>query len=103
MIAGVRNSSVLRAAEAALVDELVAPLLDLVGVTFDVVADEWLAWGVRDRDWKPSTLSDNRSNSNAGRSPRSVVGQRARPPAVEVLAEIGAVAPALRQEPARPP
>lgn len=52
MIACVRNSSVLRAAEAALVDELVAPLLDLVGVTFD---------------------------------------------------EIGAVAPALRQEPARPP
>ena len=31
------------------------------GTTFDVVADEWLAWGVRDRDWKPSTLSDNRS------------------------------------------
>jgi hypothetical protein len=34
------------------------------GVTFDVVADEWLAWGVRDRDWKPSTLSDNRSNAD---------------------------------------
>jgi integrase len=35
------------------------------GVTFDVVAEDWLAWGVRDRDWKPSTLSDNRSNVNA--------------------------------------
>lgn len=32
-----------------------------IGTTFDVVADEWLAWGIRDRDWKPSTLSDNRS------------------------------------------
>jgi hypothetical protein len=31
------------------------------GVTFDVVADEWLAWGIRDRDWKPSSLSDYRS------------------------------------------
>lgn len=39
------------------------------GVTFDVVADEWLAWGVRDRDWKPSTLSDNRSNINAHLNP----------------------------------
>ncbi|MDQ3632735.1 MAG: site-specific integrase [Actinomycetota bacterium] len=32
--------------------------------TFDLVAEEWLAWGVRDRDWKPSTLSDNRSVVN---------------------------------------
>lgn len=32
------------------------------GITFDVVAEEWLTWGVRDRDWKPSTLSDNRSH-----------------------------------------
>lgn len=39
------------------------------GVTFDVVADEWLAWGIRDRDWKPSTLSDNRSNVNAHLNP----------------------------------
>ncbi len=39
------------------------------GVTFDVVADEWLAWGVRDRDWKASTLSDNRSNINAHLNP----------------------------------
>lgn len=31
------------------------------GTTFDVVAEDWLAWGIRDRDWKPSTLSDNRS------------------------------------------
>lgn len=36
-----------------------------LGVTFDLVAEEWLAWGVRDRDWKPSTLSDNRSVVNA--------------------------------------
>lgn len=35
-----------------------------LGVTFDVIADEWLAWGVRDRDWKPSTASDNRSVVN---------------------------------------
>ena len=35
------------------------------GVTFDVVADEWLAWGIRDRDWKPSSLSDYRSILNA--------------------------------------
>jgi integrase len=31
------------------------------GVTFDIVADEWVAWGIRDRDWKPSSLSDYRS------------------------------------------
>jgi hypothetical protein len=31
------------------------------GVTFDVVADEWIAWGIRERDWKPSSLSDYRS------------------------------------------
>jgi integrase len=36
-----------------------------LGVTFDVVADDWLAWGLRDRDWKPSTASDNRSVVNA--------------------------------------
>jgi integrase len=35
------------------------------GVTFDVAAEDWLAWGIRDRDWKPSTLSDNRSVVNA--------------------------------------
>jgi integrase len=35
------------------------------GVTFDVVAEDWLAWGLRDRDWKPSTASDNRSVVNA--------------------------------------
>jgi integrase len=39
------------------------------GITFDVVAEDWLAWGVRDRDWKPSTLSDNRSNINAHLDP----------------------------------
>jgi integrase len=36
-----------------------------LGVTFDVVADDWLAWGIRDRDWKPSTASDNCSVVNA--------------------------------------
>jgi integrase len=25
------------------------------GMTSAVVAEQWLAWGVRDRDWKPST------------------------------------------------
>src|SRR3546814_4213561 len=30
----------------------------------DLIADEWLAWGVRERDWKPSTASDNRSVVN---------------------------------------
>lgn len=35
------------------------------GLTFEVAAEGWLAWGVRDRDWKPSTLSDNRSVVNA--------------------------------------
>lgn len=39
------------------------------GVTFDVVAEEWLAWGVRDRDWKPSTIAENRSNVNAHLGP----------------------------------
>lgn len=34
------------------------------GATFDVVCEEWLAWGVRDRDWKPSTLSGYRSDVN---------------------------------------
>jgi hypothetical protein len=35
------------------------------GLTFDLAAEQWLAWAVRDRDWKPSTLSDNRSVLNA--------------------------------------
>jgi integrase len=35
------------------------------GVTFDLVAADWLAWGIRDRDWKPSSLSDYRSVLNA--------------------------------------
>lgn len=35
------------------------------GVTFDVMAETWLAWGIRDRDWKPSSLSDYRSALNA--------------------------------------
>lgn len=33
--------------------------------TFERVAEDWLAWGVRERDWKPSTVSDNRSVVNA--------------------------------------
>ncbi len=57
-------------AEAALQEILVAARRGAseqrrTGVTFDVVAEDWLAWGLRDRDWKPSTLSDNRSNVNA--------------------------------------
>lgn len=36
-----------------------------IGVTFDIVAAEWLSWGIRDRDWKPSSLSDYRSALNA--------------------------------------
>ena len=39
------------------------------GVTFDVVAEDWLAWGVRDRDWKPSKNSENRSAVNAHLNP----------------------------------
>lgn len=35
------------------------------GLTFAMVAEDWLAYGVRERDWKPSTLSDNRSVVNA--------------------------------------
>ena len=35
------------------------------GATFDVAADEWIAWGIRERDWKPSSLSDYRSALNA--------------------------------------
>ena len=57
-------------AEAALQEILVAARRGAAtqrrtGVTFDVVAEDWLTWGLRDRDWKPSTLSDNRSNVNA--------------------------------------
>jgi integrase len=35
------------------------------GLTFAALAQEWLAFGIRERDWKPSTLSDNRSSLNA--------------------------------------
>ena len=35
------------------------------GITFDLLSEEWLAWGIRDRDWKPSSLSDYRSALNA--------------------------------------
>ena len=56
-------------AEAALQELLVAARKGAVeqrrtGVTFDVLAEDWIAWGIRDRDWKPSTLSENRSNVN---------------------------------------
>lgn len=35
------------------------------GITMDVLAEDWIAYGIRERDWKPSTLSDNRSVVNA--------------------------------------
>jgi integrase len=35
------------------------------GLTFAALAEEWLVFGIRERDWKPSTLSDNRSSLNA--------------------------------------
>jgi integrase len=31
-------------------------------VTFDVVGEDWIKWGIRDRDWKPSTLRNNRND-----------------------------------------
>lgn len=34
-------------------------------MTFDIVADEWIAWGIRECNWKPSSLSDYRSALNA--------------------------------------
>jgi integrase len=34
-----------------------------------VLAEDWIACGIRERDWKPSTLSDNRSVVNARITP----------------------------------
>jgi integrase len=31
------------------------------GLTLAMLAEEWIAYGIRERDWKPSTLADNRS------------------------------------------
>jgi integrase len=35
------------------------------GLTTLTLAEEWIAYGIHERDWKPSTLSDNRSVVNA--------------------------------------
>ena len=35
------------------------------GVTMATLGDDWIAYGIHERDWKPSTLSDNRSVFNA--------------------------------------
>jgi integrase len=39
------------------------------GLTMATLAEDWIAFGIRDRDWKPSTLSDNRSIVNAHINP----------------------------------
>ena len=31
------------------------------GLTTQTLAEDWIAYGIHERDWKPSTLSDNRS------------------------------------------
>ena len=31
------------------------------GLTISALAEDWIAYGIHERDWKPSTLSDNRS------------------------------------------
>jgi integrase len=35
------------------------------GLTTSALAEDWIAYGIHERDWKPSTLSDNRSVVNA--------------------------------------
>lgn len=35
------------------------------GLTIAALAEDWIAYGIHERDWKPSTLSDNRSVVNA--------------------------------------
>lgn len=35
------------------------------GIRMEALAEDWIAYGIRERDWKPSTLSDNRSVVNA--------------------------------------
>jgi integrase len=39
------------------------------GLTMSVLAEDWIAYGIHERDWKPSTLSDNRSVVNAHINP----------------------------------
>lgn len=39
------------------------------GVTFDLVAEDWIKWGIRDRDWKPSTLRNNQNDLNKHLNP----------------------------------
>jgi integrase len=36
-----------------------------IGLTTSTLADDWISYGIHERDWKPSTLSDNRSVVNA--------------------------------------
>jgi hypothetical protein len=36
-----------------------------IGLTTSALADDWISYGIHERDWKPSTLSDNRSVVNA--------------------------------------
>jgi integrase len=40
-----------------------------IGMTTATLAEDWIAYGIRERDWKPSTLSDNRSVVNAHINP----------------------------------
>jgi integrase-like protein len=35
-----------------------------------MLAEDWIAYAIRDRDWKPSTLSDNRAVVNAHINPK---------------------------------
>lgn len=44
------------------------------GMTMNALCDDWIALGIRERDWKPTTLSDNRSVVNAHITP--VFGER---------------------------
>jgi len=39
------------------------------GVTFDLVAEDWIKWGIRDRDWKPSRLRNNQNDLNKHLNP----------------------------------
>jgi len=39
------------------------------GLTMSVLAEDWIEYGIHERDWKPSTLSDNRSVVNAHINP----------------------------------
>jgi integrase len=39
------------------------------GLSISALAEDWIAYGIHERDWKPSTLSDNRSVVNAHINP----------------------------------